>query len=159
MKVEIKILNKEFYKDYYLPQYATQGSAAVDLICCEDMTIYPGQTVNISTGLAVWIGSTKVIAGMTKCTFAGLVLPRSGLGTKGLILANTIGLIDEDYQGELVVKAHNRNTQLQGGIRILPGERFAQLMFLPIVKVEWEPVEEFSNITTRACGGFGSTGA
>lgn len=185
MKIELKILNKEFYKkgfkstggedliEYHthLPSYATKGSAAIDLVCTEDLTIYPGETKMIPTGLAIWIGSNKITCGAIDACIAGLILPRSGLGTKGLILANTIGVIDADYQGELMVSAWNRNiSKIWGGkkgvnedtyikpLELKTGNRFAQLMFVPVVKAQWEVVAEFSNKTDRGNGGFGSTG-
>lgn len=159
MKIQIKILNKEFYKveklggSYYdTPSYQTFGSAAVDLICTEDVTIYPGETKKIHTGLAIWIGSIS-----NALSYAGLILPRSGLGSKGLVLANTIGLIDEDYQGELIVNVWNRNDSLDKDIELKAGDRFAQLMFVPIIKAEWDIVEDFNLNTQRGSLGFGST--
>jgi len=181
MKIEVKVLNKEFYirkklgAEYYdTPDYQTAGSAAVDLVCTEDVTIMPGETKMIPTGLAIWIGSSQ-----SSQPVAGLVLPRSGLGTKGLILANTIGLIDSDYQGELMVSAWNRNQEdrriaefinsgspsvrryaeglKDDGITLRAGDRFAQLMFVPVIKAQFEVVEEFSANTRRGGGGFGST--
>lgn len=198
MNIEIKILNKKFYgrsneqmlsfppKDIYdLPYYATSGSAAMDLVCTQDVVLYPGETKAIHTGLAVWIGSDK--SGIedkhsecyikTDVSVAGLILPRSGLGTKGLILANTIGCIDEDYQGELIVQAWNKNKDErsfrrvsfrgesrteylthEGEIELKAGDRFAQLMFVPTIKAQWNIVEDFSRDTQRGQGGFGSTG-
>ncbi len=196
MKIQLKVLNKEFYQhhrriyggcevDEYigLPAYATSGSAAIDLVCTEDVTIYPGGTKAIHTGLAIWIGGDV----------AALILPRSGLGTKGLVLANTglalantAGLIDKDYQGELIVQMWNRNESIgwesfyedeeaktgwlgkeifdkndskDNAITIKAGERFAQLMFIPVVKAQFVVVEEFSETSARGDGGFGSTGA
>lgn len=182
MKVEIKILNKEFYSanvsgawGYKLPSYTTSGSAALDLICTEDVIIYPGEVKAIHTGLAIHIGSH-----VHECqTVAALILPRSGLGTKGLVLANTVGLIDEDYQGELIVQVLNRNTEesiitnlilngsedvkqfalgLRPSVELKVGDRFAQLLFIPVIKVQWNVVEEFSSKTVRDEGGFGHTG-
>ncbi len=201
MKIEIKVLNKEFYKvkrslgmSYYdLPSYATPDSAAMDLVCTEDVVLYPGETKMIPTGLAIWIGATLMkpqlvlhsqddgigsIASYDQLGMEGLILPRSGLGTQGLVLANTIGLIDEDYQGELKVSAWNRNTEnpkvtdfllngsetvkyfaegLRSNIELKAGDRFAQLMFIPIIKAQWQVVDGFSNKTIRGDGGFGST--
>lgn len=190
MKIQLKILNKEFYQDIIgvdfgkkearieyknLPTYATPGSAAMDLYCTEDVTLYPGETKMIPTGIAIWIGSDRY----KKCnnpytvsdwSITGLILPRSGLGTKGLILANTIGVIDQDYQGELKISAWNRNsntvhTYFSGmkynrdeDIEIKAGDRIAQLMFVPVIKVGWQIIEEFSNTTERGEGGFSSTG-
>lgn len=182
MWIEIKILNKEFYytkvkggvgvgKDvdrYKFPSYATQGSAAIDLICTEDIVIYPGEVKEIRTGLAVWIGNGcknyPASVGYVDSHAAALILPRSGLGTKGLVLANAVGLIDEDYQGELIVQAWNRNPHITSNyqdpriFRLKAGDRFAQLMFVPVIKAEWEIVDEFSNTTDRGEDGFGSTG-
>lgn len=211
MKIELKILNKEFYKDYgcknephsvdeykdhceywriqredrhSLPTFATPGSAAIDLIATQDVTIYPGEVVEIRTGLAIHIGSNykkpgtindSLIHHNYSCDFlnvAGLILPRSGLGSQGLILANTVGLLDEDYQGEIVVKAWNRNLKWrykdfdtkhlelnnQDIVKLEAGDRFAQLLFIPIIRPTFEIVEEFSQQTQRGDGGFNSTG-
>ncbi len=163
MRIEIKILNKEFYHVqklggwyYDTPDYATTGSAAVDFVCTEDFELWPGETKAIHTGLAIWLGASKE-------PIAGLIIPRSGLGTKGLVLANTIGLIDEDYQGELIVQAWNRNapnpmSNWENRIQLKAGDRIAQLMFVPTIRAVWNVVEEFSNKTSRGMGGFGSTG-
>ena len=188
MRIAIKILNKEFYRNYEIdtdtnaewyciPEYATLGSAAVDLLCTEDVTIYPGETKVIHTGLAIWIGSsldsepvlcTDYGSIWTGLRIAGLIVPRSGLGTKGLILANTIGLIDDDYQGELIIQAWNRNNKdepdyinehyIPKKIKLKAGDRIAQLMFVPVIKAQLNIVEEFSRVTDRNTGGFGSTG-
>ncbi len=185
MQIELKILNKELYGlDYrldslyeqYLPSYATSGSAAIDLICTEDITIYPGETKQIHTGIAIHIGSytdTPMKAYREHWDYAGLIIPRSGLGTKGLILANTVGLIDSDYQGELLVQAWNRLPCLDvqfrqdsydvmkseyNKIEIDPGDRFAQLVIVPIARATWKLVDEFTSITDRGAGGFGHTG-
>lgn len=178
MRIELKVVNKGFYEDYQLPHYATQGSAAIDLVCTEDITIYPGETKMIPTGLAIWIGSgvdelrgssTEGEPTGTDLGVAGLILPRSGLGTKGLVLANTVGLIDEDYQGELMVSAWNRNNDIIGNrttnlqfnqvpIELKAGDRFAQLTFIPVIRAKFDIVEEFSNNTHRGASGFGSTG-
>jgi len=167
MKIQIKVLNKEFYKkeklggEYYdLPSYQTFGSAAMDLCCTEDITIYPGETRLISTGLAIWIGSDKW--GHTDICTMGVIVPRSGLGTRGLILANTIGVIDEDYQGELKLSAWNRHTPNEETtlhkIILNAGDRIAQLIFVPIIRAQWGIVDDFESKTNRGDGGFGSTG-
>lgn len=185
MKVQIKILNKEFYREgdshenrfndqHDLPSYATPGSAGLDLRCTKDVTIYPGQTVRIPTGLAIWVGATRdEWLGNEDNDFGimGIIVPRSGLGTKGLVLANTIGVIDEDYQGELLIAAWNRNTPKEetlgddgvyrdhhNPIYLKAGDRIAQLVFMPFIKCQWDIVEEFSNNTERGHGGYGSTG-
>lgn len=144
MKIEIKKLNA----DSVLPSYTTAGSMALDLVCPKDITILPGEVTSIHTGIAIWSGCLGYVA--------GLILPRSGLGTAGLVLANTVGLIDEDYQGELVVQAWNRNVSNE--IELKTGDRFAQLMFVPVIKAEWKEVAEFSQTTERNTNGFGSTG-
>lgn len=158
MKIELKILNKEFYSSDSLPKYATRGSAAVDLVSIEDIIIHPGETKAIFTGLAVWIASSKEAypGWQYDMGVAGLIIPRSGLGTKGLVLANTIGVIDEDYQGEIIAQAWNRDRN--NLIELRAGERIAQLMFVPVGKAEWVVVDEFSEPTERGEGGFGSTG-
>lgn len=150
MKIELRIINKKFYieKSNDPPLYSTPGSAAMDLVCTEYTVLYPGETKLIPTGLAIWVGSD--LQGI-----AGLILPRSGLGTKGLVLANTIGLIDEDYQGELKVSLLNRS---RNKIELKQGDRFAQLMFIPVLKAHFKVVEEFSSKTGRNTGSFGSTG-
>lgn len=148
MKIELKVLNKEFYEDNLLPRYATAGAAAVDLVATQDYVIVPEQVVEIRTGLAIWVNSGNV---------AALILPRSGRGAKeGLVIANTVGLIDSDYQGELVVYTMNRTEQ--NTIHIKAGERFAQMTFVPIIKAQFDVVEEFSSESGRGDGGFGSTG-
>ncbi len=187
MKIELKIINKEFYTydtrgmasddlRYNLPTYATPGSAAIDLICTEDVKLNPGECRLIPTGLAIHIGSSKQFDGDTYITpnwsIAGIIAPRSGRGHKeGLVLGNTIGLIDEDFRGEIMVSALNRNTDRKylmsesryayrsnEVIYIRAGERFAQLFLVPVVKAKFTVVDEFSNITERGAGGFGSTG-
>ena len=169
MHIELKILNKEFYRDYdneisakheyNVPMYATPGSAAVDLMCAEDVALYPGETKMIPTGLAIHIDShdDKLMRSWRHhWNYVGLVLPRSGLGTKGLVLANTVGVIDADYHGELMVSAWNRGTE--GKIELKAGDRFAQLMFVPVVQAQFSIVDDFSTNTDRGGGSFGSTG-
>lgn len=163
MRIQLKVLNKRFYNEMLLnplPFYATPGSAAVDLISTSDVSLLPGECQKIGTGIAVYIKDENVM---------GVIAPRSGLGTSGLVLANTIGIIDSDYTGELIVSAWNRNSQLSscypvagqngdGSVVIRAGERFAQLMFVPVIKAQWDVVEEFSEDTQRGHGGFGSSG-
>ena len=167
MNIELKILNKRFYSEESngmllnpLPYYATDGSAGVDLYCTEDVTVYPGETVAIYTGLAVHIECAKSL-----CDYMGMIVPRSGLGTRGLVLANTIGIIDQDYQGEITVQAmnrlkDNRSCENKRGniIQLKAGERIAQLIFVPIVRPSFVVVDEFTHNTDRGCDGFGSTG-
>ena len=162
MKVELKILNKKFYREESngvllnpLPNYTTHGSAALDLVCTENCRLNPQQRLLIPTGLAIWIGSgiSDNLLGV-----AGMILPRSGLGTKGLVLANTVGLIDEDYQGELKISAWNSLPFEDSAIFLQAGDRIAQIMFIPVLKVAFNVVDEFSNATDRGVGGFGSSG-
>ncbi|NUF35044.1 dUTP diphosphatase, partial [Acinetobacter oleivorans] len=130
------------------PSYATAGSAGLDLRACVDeaIDIEPGQTVLVKTGMAIYIHDVN---------FAGLILPRSGLGHKhGIVLGNLVGLIDSDYQGELMVSVWNRG---QTTFRLEPGERLAQYVLVPVVQAEFEQVEEFEE-TLRGAGGFGHTG-
>ena len=147
MKVQVKRLKT----NVVLPEYATDGSAGLDLraVIEKPINIAPGETKMIATGLAINIGDPNV---------ACILLPRSGLGIKkGLVLGNLVGLCDSDYQGEYMVAAWNRN--LSGDpIVVSPGERIAQAVFIPVIQVKFEDVEEFSEKTQRGEGGFGSTG-
>lgn len=148
MKVQVKLLNPRLGKEWPLPSYATAGSAGLDLRACLDeaIDIEPGQTVLVKTGMAIYIHDVN---------FAGLILPRSGLGHKhGIVLGNLVGLIDSDYQGELMVSVWNRG---QSTFRLEPGERLAQYVLVPVVQAEFEQVEEFEE-TLRGAGGFGHTG-
>jgi dUTP pyrophosphatase len=131
-----------------MPGYATPGSAGIDLRACLDaaLTLEPGRTELIPTGMAIHMED----AGM-----AAVVLPRSGLGHKhGIVLGNLVGLIDSDYQGQLMVSCWNRG---QDSFTINPGERIAQLMFVPVMQVAFEQVLEFTE-SERGTGGFGSSG-
>ncbi|HHX4931595.1 TPA: dUTP diphosphatase [Acinetobacter baumannii] len=148
MKVQVKLLDPRLGKEWPLPSYATAGSAGLDLRACLDeaIEIEPGQTVLVKTGMAIYIHDVN---------FAGLILPRSGLGHKhGIVLGNLVGLIDSDYQGELMVSVWNRG---QTTFRLEPGERLAQYVLVPVVQAEFEQVEEFEE-TLRGTGGFGHTG-
>ncbi len=148
MKVQVKLLDPRLGKEWPLPSYATAGSAGLDLRACLDeaIEIEPGQTVLVKTGMAIYIHDVN---------FAGLILPRSGLGHKhGIVLGNLVGLIDSDYQGELMVSVWNR---CQTTFRLEPGERLAQYVLVPVVQAEFEQVEEFEE-TLRGAGGFGHTG-
>ena len=148
MKVQVKVLDKRLGNEWPMPSYATSGSAGLDLRACVDETtlIEPGQTILVKTGLAIYIENTQ---------FAGLILPRSGLGHKhGIVLGNLVGLIDSDYQGELMVSVWNRS---QTAFTLEPGERLAQYVLVPVVHAESEQVEEFV-ATERGAGGFGHTG-
>ena len=146
--LQIKIVNKKIGKEIPLPEYATSGSAGLDLRACLDaaLTIEPGETHLIATGLAAYIQDPGL---------AGVILPRSGLGHKhGIVLGNLVGLIDSDYQGELMVSCWNRG---QKTFVIEPGERIAQYVLLPVKQAEFLIVEEFEQ-SERAEGGFGHTG-
>lgn len=148
MKVQVKVLDKRLGNEWPMPSYATSGSAGLDLRACVDETtlIEPGQTILVKTGLAIYIENTQ---------FAGLILPRSGLGHKhGIVLGNLVGLIDSDYQGELMVSVWNRS---QTAFTLEPGERLAQYVLVPVVHAEFDQVEEFV-ATERGAGGFGHTG-
>ncbi|MDV6328260.1 dUTP diphosphatase [Idiomarina sp. Sol25] len=147
-QVEVKILDDRIGQSIPLPEYATQGSAGMDLRACLDhpLTIEPGQTQLIGTGIAMYIGDSN---------YAATILPRSGLGHKhGLVLGNLVGLIDSDYQGELKVSCWNRSSQ---AYTIEPGDRIAQLVILPVVQAQMSIVEEFHE-TDRGEGGFGHSG-
>jgi len=147
-QVEVKILDERIGQSIPLPEYATQGSAGMDLRACLDqpLTIEPGQTQLIGTGIAMYIGDPN---------YAATILPRSGLGHKhGLVLGNLVGLIDSDYQGELKVSCWNRSDK---AYTIEPGDRIAQLVILPVVQAQMTVVDEFRE-TDRGEGGFGHSG-
>ncbi|MCX7101276.1 MAG: dUTP diphosphatase [Methylobacter sp.] len=147
-KIQLKILDDRLGKDIPLPDYATSGSAGLDLRACldEPVDIAPGQTLLIPTGLAIYINDHQL---------AAVLLPRSGLGHKhGIVLGNLVGLIDSDYQGQVFVSCWNRGDT---SFTINIGERIAQMVFVPVVQVEFEHVTEFDQ-STRGSGGFGHTG-
>lgn len=146
--IQLKILNPKIGQEIPLPEYATSGSAGLDLRACIDAPIVlePGQTTLIPTGLAIYIEDPNL---------AATILPRSGLGHKhGIVLGNLVGLIDSDYQGELMVSCWNRG---QTTFTIEAGERIAQLVLLPVVQAQFHIVEAFT-ASDRGTGGFGSTG-
>jgi dUTP pyrophosphatase len=147
-RLEVRILDPRIGREYPLPQYATQGSAGVDLRACIDapLELKPGDTQLIPSGIAIHLEDAS---------YAAIVLPRSGLGHKhGIVLGNLVGLIDSDYQGQVFVSCWNRG---QTTFTIQPGERIAQLVVVPVVQVEFEVVEEFAQ-SQRGAGGFGSSG-
>jgi dUTP pyrophosphatase len=152
MDVELKVLDARL-ADWGLPRYQSEMAAAVDLMACLDapLTIMPGAApVLVSSGIAVHMAD----AGM-----AALVLPRSGMGHKrGLVLGNLVGLIDPDYTGPIMVSCWNRNPAGSEPIVLEPGERFAQMVFVPVLRPRFRTVEEFSSVSARGAGGFGSTG-
>ena len=146
--VDVKVLDERIGTTFPLPTYATEGAAGLDLRACLDapLTLEPGDTHLIRTGLAIHIADPA---------FAGLVLPRSGLGHKhGIVLGNLVGLIDSDYQGELMVSCWNRGAE---AFTIQPGERIAQYVLVPVVQAEFRIVGEFTE-SIRGAGGFGSSG-
>jgi dUTP pyrophosphatase len=147
-KVQLKILDGRLGKDIPMPEYATSGSAGLDLRACleEPMELKPGETRLIPTGLAIHIDDRSL---------AAVLLPRSGLGHKhGIVLGNLVGLIDSDYQGQVFVSCWNRG---DSAFTINIGERIAQMVFVPVVQVEFEQVDEFDQ-SLRGSGGFGHTG-
>ncbi|RUQ94653.1 dUTP diphosphatase [Legionella septentrionalis] len=146
--IQLKILDSRLGDTIPLPTYATSGSAGLDLRACIDAPLQMAaqETILIPTGIAIYIADPNL---------AAVILPRSGLGHKhGIVLGNLVGLIDSDYQGELKISCWNRN---QEHFTINPGERIAQLVFLPIVKADFKLVNSFSE-TSRGEGGFGSSG-
>lgn len=146
LDIEVKIL----HESARIPTYHTKGSAGVDLRACldEPLNIHYDQTIKIRTGLAVNIKNNN---------FVGIILPRSGLATKnGVVLANTVGVIDSDYQGEIFLAMTRR---LEGYYTVRPGDRIAQMLFMPVFRANLIQVEGFSSTTQRGNGGFGSTGA
>lgn len=147
-KLQVKILDKRLGNEIPLPEYATPGSAGLDLRACIDapVTLAPGETQLIRTGMAIYIEDPSL---------AAVILPRSGLGHKhGIVLGNLVGLIDSDYQGELMVSCWNRgNTEFTLEV----GERLAQLVLVPVVQAAFDFVDEFES-TERGEGGFGHSG-
>jgi dUTP pyrophosphatase len=147
-RLQIKILDKRLGEQFPLPHYATAGSAGMDLRAMLDspLELAPGQTELIATGIAIHIGDPGL---------AAVILPRSGLGHRhGIVLGNLVGLIDSDYQGQLLVSCWNRG---QDSFRIEVGERIAQLVLVPVVRAVFEQVEAFDE-SDRGAGGFGHSG-
>ncbi len=145
-KLQVKIIDERMRSQ--LPQYATSGSAGLDLRACLDQAIdiAPGQTVLVPTGIAIYINDPQ---------YCAMILPRSGLGHKhGIVLGNLVGLIDSDYQGQLMVSTWNRGSS---SFKLEPMERLAQLVIVPVLQIEWSIVDEFES-SSRGEGGFGSTG-
>lgn len=148
MKVKLKLLDERLGKEIDLPDYATDGSAGMDLRACltSALTLQPGETHLIPTGLSIHIDDPGI---------AAVILPRSGLGHKhGIVLGNLVGLIDSDYQGQLYVSCWNRG---QDSFTINVGDRIAQLVFVPVVQAAFEIVSDF-DASVRGEGGFGHTG-
>ena len=147
-KLQVKILNPKINREIALPSYSTTGSAGLDLRACldEPLILKPSATELIPTGLAIYIGDPD---------YAAVILPRSGLGHKnGIVLGNLVGLIDSDYQGELMVSLFNNS---KVSFIINPGDRIAQFMLIPVINIEYSFVEEF-DLTDRSTGGFGHSG-
>ena len=148
IKVQVKVVNPMLGQDFPLPSYATEGSAGLDLRACiaEPVSLQPGATTLLPTGLDIHIADPH---------YAALILPRSGLGHKhGIVLGNLIGLIDSDYQGELMVSCWNRGHDT---FVIAPGERIAQMVLVPVLQMSFEQVSEFTP-SARGVGGFGHSG-
>jgi dUTP pyrophosphatase len=152
-QIDLRVLDARMHD--FLPAYATPGSAGLDLRACldEPLTLAPGQTALIPTGIAIHVADPGL---------AALILPRSGLGHKhGIVLGNLVGLIDSDYQGQLLVSCWNRNLASgeadAGGFTIQPMERIAQLVIVPVVQARFRVVDDFA-ASDRGAGGFGSTG-
>jgi len=147
-KIQLKILDSRIGNEFPVPNYATDGSAGMDMRACLDEAIdlAPGETVLVPTGLAIHLEDPN---------YAAMLLPRSGLGHKhGIVLGNLVGLIDSDYQGQVFVSCWNRG---QDTFTVQPGERIAQMVIVPVVQAEFEIVDEFHD-SERGEGGFGHTG-
>lgn len=147
-KVKLKILDPRLGHDIPLPKYATDGSAGLDLRACIDkpITLLPGQTELLATGLAIHLDDSN---------YCAMILPRSGLGHKhGIVLGNLTGLIDSDYQGQLMISCWNRG---QVPFTVEVGERIAQLVIVPVMRADFQIVEDFQD-SIRGAGGFGHTG-
>lgn len=146
--IQVKILDSRIGNEFPLPQYATEGSAGLDLRAClqQALTLAPGESTLIPSGIAIHIADPG---------YAAVLLPRSGLGHKhGIVLGNLVGLIDSDYQGEVLISCWNRGRE---AFTIQPGERVAQMVILPVVQARFEVVEEFEQ-SRRGAGGFGHSG-
>lgn len=151
MHVQVKILDQKIGNDskFPLPSRATEGSAGIDLRACldEPLLIKAGETVLVKTGLAIYIADPN---------YVGLIMPRSGLGHKhGIVLGNLTGVIDADYQGEIMVSIWNRS---QTDYTLQPAERMAQYLVVPVICPTFDIVPDFSDISMRGTGGFGSSG-
>jgi dUTP pyrophosphatase len=146
--VQLKILDPRIGKEFPLPQYSTDGAAGLDLIACidEHLRVEPGEAHLVPTGIAIHIADPE---------FAAVLLPRSGLGHRhGIVLGNLVGLIDSDYQGQVLVSCWNRGHE---HFVIEPGDRIAQMVFVPVVHARFEIVDDFTQ-SSRGAGGFGHTG-
>jgi dUTP pyrophosphatase len=146
--IELKVLDPRIGNELPLPHYATDGSAGLDMRACidEEIEVVSGETVLIPTGIAIHIGDNNL---------AAVLLPRSGLGHKhGLVLGNLTGLIDSDYQGQIFISCWNRSNK---SYTVQPGERIAQMVFVPVEQIKFSVVEDF-DLSDRGEGGFGHSG-
>ncbi len=151
MEVELKVLD-ERVRSWGLPRYQSDMAAAVDLFACLDAPLAldaQAAAQLVPAGIAIHIADPGV---------AAIIVPRSGLGHKGLVLGNLVGVLDADYTGPVMISVWNRNAPGSAPVVIEPGDRIAQLMFVPVVRPGFEVVEEFSALSLRGAGGFGSTG-
>jgi dUTP pyrophosphatase len=147
-KIQLKLIDKRLGNEFPLPEYATSGSAGMDISACldEPVEIKPGETSLIPTGFAIHVEDTGL---------AAVLLPRSGLGhKKGIVLGNLVGLIDSDYQGQVYISCWNRSHE---AFTVTPGDRIAQMVFMPVVQAAFDVVDEFDE-SHRGEGGFGHTG-
>ncbi len=147
-KIQLKLIDKRLGNEFPLPEYATSGSAGMDISACldEPVEIKPGETSLIPTGFAIHVEDTGL---------AAVLLPRSGLGhKKGIVLGNLVGLIDSDYQGQVYISCWNRSHE---AFTVTPGDRIAQMVFMPVVQAAFNVVDEFDE-SHRGEGGFGHTG-
>tara|TARA_Y100000766_G_C18753908_1_gene529919 strand:- start:358 stop:813 length:456 start_codon:yes stop_codon:yes gene_type:complete len=147
-KIQLKIIDERLHNEFSAPSYATPGSAGLDLVACIDssVSLEPGDCQLINSGMAVYIKDPSI---------AAVLLPRSGLGHKnGIVLGNLTGLIDSDYQGEIKMSIWNRSSKI---FEVNPGDRIAQMVFIPIIRPEFELVDDFI-ASERAEGGFGHSG-
>lgn len=147
--VQFKVVNPKLGREIPFPQYSTKGAAGLDLRAClfEPLTLLPGETHLIPTGIALYIQDPGL---------AGMILPRSSLGHKhGIVLGNLVGLIDSDYQGEILISCWNRGVE---PFTIEAGDRIAQLVMVPVMQAQFEKVDTFAITSERGAGGFGHTG-
>ncbi len=148
-QIALKILDQRIGTEFPAPSYATEGSAGIDLLAMVEtpLMLQPGDVTMVPTGIAMHIQDPGL---------AGMILPRSGLGHRhGIILGNSVGLIDSDYQGPLMISIWHRGTE---AFVIQPGDRIAQLVLVPVVQAQWHLVDDFDAVSARGVGGFGSTG-
>lgn len=147
-KIDLKIIDKRIGKEFPFPDYITSGSAGIDLRACINkiLILAPGENIKVPSGIAIHINDLKI---------AAIILPRSGLGNYGIVLGNLVGLIDSDYQGQIIISLWNRSKKI---FSIEPGQRIAQLVFIPIEKITFNLVKHFSFKSERNNKGFGHTG-